>query len=223
MGPETSVSFCNQLTRLCAREYFIEFSRESFKFYNIYIAEETGISTVPSKQIKVLGLSGKRQVGGLSSAERDVLVTAEIFMSASDNFVPTMLVFPLARENKELLDDAPPGSTAEYHLSGWMQTEIFLKWFHSFIAFSKPTERKLLLLRSESRAKSLELIELARKSHVVLLCFPSHTTHRLQPLDVSFMDPLKLHHSDGTRKWLQLHPGYCNHEASVQTVWCSVH
>jgi hypothetical protein len=32
--PETSVSTCNQLTRLCAREYFIEFSRrESFRLY----------------------------------------------------------------------------------------------------------------------------------------------------------------------------------------------
>jgi hypothetical protein len=34
MVPETSVSSCNQLTRLCAREDFIEFSRrESFKLY----------------------------------------------------------------------------------------------------------------------------------------------------------------------------------------------
>jgi hypothetical protein len=59
----------------------------------------------------------------------------------------------------------------------------------------------------ESRTKSLELIELARKSHNVVLCFPSHTTHRLQLLYVSFMDPLNQHYSDGTRKWVQLHPG----------------
>jgi hypothetical protein len=32
--PETSVSSCNQLTRLCAREDFTEFSRrESFKLF----------------------------------------------------------------------------------------------------------------------------------------------------------------------------------------------
>jgi hypothetical protein len=81
----------------------------------------------------VLGLSGNRQVGGLSSADTGILVTAEIFMSASGNFMPTMFVFSLTTENKELLDGAPPGSTAEYHLSGWMQTEIFLKGFHHFI------------------------------------------------------------------------------------------
>jgi hypothetical protein len=60
----------------------------------IYIIDETGISTVPSKPIKVLGLSEKRQVGGLSSAERGVLVTAEIYMSASGNFMPMMFVLP---------------------------------------------------------------------------------------------------------------------------------
>jgi hypothetical protein len=65
----------------------------------------------------------------------------------------------------------------------------FLKWFHSFIEISKPTERKLLVLLldgDESQTESLELIELARTSHVVLMCFPSHTAHRLQPLDASF-------------------------------------
>jgi hypothetical protein len=36
---ETSVYTCNQLTRLCAREDFIEFShRKSFKFYRNWMA-----------------------------------------------------------------------------------------------------------------------------------------------------------------------------------------
>jgi hypothetical protein len=122
------------------------YDKYNFNSDNIYIVDETGISTVPSKQILVLGLSGKRQVGGLSSAERGVLVTAEILMSASGNFVSTMFVFPRARQNKELLDDAPPGSTTEDHFSGWMQTETLLKWFHRFIEISKPTEKKRVVL-----------------------------------------------------------------------------
>jgi hypothetical protein len=56
-----------------------------------------------------------------------------------------------------------------------------------------PTERKplvLLLDGDESHTENLELVKLARNSHVVLMCFPSHNTHRFQPLDVSFMAPL---------------------------------
>jgi hypothetical protein len=37
------------------------------------------------------------------------------------------------------------------------------------------------------------------------MCFPLHTTHRLQPLNVSFQPVLA--YPDGTRKRLQLHPG----------------
>jgi hypothetical protein len=106
-----------------------KYNFNSDSFYNV---DETAISTVPSKQIKVLAPSGKRQVPSLSSAKWGVVVTAEIFMSASGNFVPKMFAFSPARENKELLDGAPPGSTADYHFRGWMQTEIFVKWFHRF-------------------------------------------------------------------------------------------
>jgi hypothetical protein len=66
----------------------------------------------------------------LSSAEGVVLVTAEISMSASGNFVPTMCLFLREIKNKDLLDDAPPDSTADYHPSGWIQKDIFQKWFH---------------------------------------------------------------------------------------------
>jgi hypothetical protein len=73
------------------------YDKYNFTPANIYNVDETGITTVPIKQIKVLGLVGKRQVGGLSSAERGVLVTAVIFTSASDDFMPTMFVFPRDR------------------------------------------------------------------------------------------------------------------------------
>jgi hypothetical protein len=160
---------------------------------NIYVVDETGILTLTSKQIKVLELSGRRQVRGLSSAERGVLAIAEIFVNASGNFVPKMFVLPLAREKKELLDDARPGSTAEYHFSGWMQMEISLKWFLRFIEISKSTERKplvLLLVGDESQTESLELIEFTCESHIFQMCFASHTTRTFQPLDVSFMASL---------------------------------
>ena len=55
--------------------------------------------------------------------------------------------------------------------------------------------------------KSLEVIDLAKNNGVVMLCFPPHCTHRLQPLDVSFMKPLSTLYSDEIRKWLRSHPG----------------
>ena len=45
----------------------------------IYNCDETSVTTVQTKQAKVLGLKGKRQVGCLTSAERVTLVTAEVY------------------------------------------------------------------------------------------------------------------------------------------------
>ena len=176
----------------------------------VYNVDETGITRVPNKQSKVLALRGKRQVGGLVSAERGILVTAVACMSASGIYMPTMFVFPRQSAKPELLDNAPPGSTAKYHPSGWMQKEIFLKWFQRFVEFSKPNAEKpvLLLLDGHStHTKSIELLDMVRENHVHLLCFPPHCTHRMQPLDVAFTVPLSNYYSQEVRKWLQCHPG----------------
>jgi hypothetical protein len=73
----------------------------------------------------VLGVREYRQIGVLSSAESSVLVIAEICMSAFDIPKPMMLVFPRTRENKDLLDNSPPDSTAEYHFSRWIKRKYF--------------------------------------------------------------------------------------------------
>lgn len=53
--------------------------------------------------------------------------------------------------------------------------------------------------------KSLELIDKARDAGVILFCFPPHCTHKLQPLDVTFMKPLSLYYSDEVKRWLREH------------------
>ncbi|GBM09331.1 hypothetical protein AVEN_135059-1 [Araneus ventricosus] len=176
------------------------------------IAHETGILTVANKPSKVLALRGKKQVGTLTSAEWGVLVTAETCVNAAGNFLPPMFVFPRKKENPLLMDDAPPGSFAVYHESGWINKETFLVWFKKFLEHSNPGPKKPVLLIIDghnSHTKSLELVNLAWANNVVLLCFPPHTTHRLQPLDVSFMAPVNTFYEQETRKWLINHPGRC--------------
>lgn len=40
-----------------------------------------------------------------------------------------------------------------------------------------------------------------------MLCFPPHCTHRLQPLDVSFMAPLSVYYGQEQKNWLRNNPG----------------
>ncbi|KAG8236980.1 hypothetical protein J437_LFUL016891 [Ladona fulva] len=110
-------------------------------------------------------------------------------MSASGNFMPPMFVFPRKRENPLLMDDALPGSFAYYDESGWIDKESFVVWFKKFIEFSNPSANKPVLL--------------------ILDGHESHTksTHRLQPLDASFMCPLSTFYVQEVRQWLIAHPG----------------
>lgn len=54
-----------------------------------------------------------------------------------------------------------------------------------------PTPPRLLILDGPQTHQSLEFIEFAQKANIILLSFPSHTTHLLQPLDVAIISRLK--------------------------------
>ncbi|KAJ4437982.1 hypothetical protein ANN_13921 [Periplaneta americana] len=184
--------------------------KHQFPSTRIYNVDERGLTTVPNTQPKVLAQKGRRQVGTLASAERGQLVTAEICFSAAGQYIPPLLIFPRMRMKEELLDGAPPGTIAICHPSGWMQSEIFVQWLKHFIQFTKPSKEEPVLLLLDGHAthvKNLEVIDLARQRGVIILYFLPHCTHRLQPLDVSFMGPLSTFYSQEMKMWLLNHPG----------------
>ncbi|KAJ0169726.1 hypothetical protein K1T71_014332 [Dendrolimus kikuchii] len=176
----------------------------------IFNVDETGVSTVPKCYSKILASTGKRQVGTLTSAERGKLMTTIICFSAVGNYMPPMFIFPRKRMKPELLDGAPAGSWGECHESGWIQSHLFVLWLKRFIEWSQASKDEPVLLLLDGHAthvKTIEVIDIARENGVVLLCFPPHCTHRLQPLDVGFMKPLNTYYGNELKNWLRSHPG----------------
>lgn len=111
---------------------------------------------------------------------------------------------------EELQCGAPNGTLFRAHPSGWMQTDLFVDWFKHFLQHTKPTitDPVLLILDGHaSHTKNLEFIELARDNHVTVVSLPPHCTHRLQPLDVSFMGPLKSYYSKAIEQFLRVTHG----------------
>ena len=187
-----------------------ELVKINFNPNKIFNVDETGITVVQHKTTKIIGMKGKRKISSLSSAERGALVTAVMCMSAAGQFVPPMLVFPRKNMKAELLDDGPPGTIAACHPSGWIQAEIFTKWLAHFISVVKPSvsEPVLLVLDGHySHTRNLEVIDMARESGVGIICLPPHSTHMMQPLDVSFMSPFKTYYSQEIENWLKSNIG----------------
>ncbi|KAJ8949417.1 hypothetical protein NQ318_007517 [Aromia moschata] len=169
----------------------VEFSVDRMTLTRIWNTDETGVSTV-SKPSKIVAAKGKRNVGSVTSGERGTNVTLLTAVSASGNTVPPMFIFP--RKNSK--------------------TILFLAVLRNVLAQEmrvhvKPTSESpvLLLLDNHSSHLSIETVNIAKENGVVMLSFPPHCTHKLQPLDVSVFGPLKKYLATAQDGWLRSNPG----------------
>lgn len=176
----------------------------------IYNVDETGITAVQHKHTKVIGLKGKKQVGALTTAERGSLITVVLCMNANGHYVPPMMIFPRKNFKAELMDGAPPGSVGKCHPSGWIQSYLFTQWMDHFITHVKPSleDPVILILDGHyTHTRNMDVIVKARENHIILICLPPHSTHKIQPLDVAFMGPLKTYYCKEIETWLKANPG----------------
>ncbi|XP_072395261.1 uncharacterized protein [Diabrotica undecimpunctata] len=148
----------------------------------IFNVDETGITTVQGRPSKVVALRGRKQVGTLTSAERGELSTAVICMSASGIFIPPMIIFPRVNMQQHFMHGVPPGTLGITHKSGWMQIDLFTKWFDHFLIHtqaSKDNPALLILDGHKTHTQNIAAIEKARENDVTILCLTPHCSHRM--------------------------------------------
>ncbi|KAG8233124.1 hypothetical protein J437_LFUL012550 [Ladona fulva] len=141
-----------------------------------------------------MSVKEKKQVGKLTSGERERNVTVLLSINAAgDQFIPPMFVSPRARIDNDLKNDAPPGSTFDVQMSGWITQDGFLKWMKAFDERVNPTQKSpvLLIRDSHSSHKDLDIILYAKQNHIHMISLPPHTSHKIQPLDRSIMKAFK--------------------------------
>jgi hypothetical protein len=66
----------------------------------------------------------KKQVGIIISAERGVHSSAEIYMSAGENFIPSMIIFHRQIMTSELRGVAQTKTHFSCNQSGWMKLKF---------------------------------------------------------------------------------------------------
>lgn len=74
---------------------------------------------------------------------------------------------------------------------------MFIHFFKSGLGskdtiFTHRQEQQLVEYIQENE----KLSNIAQQNHLVMLCLPPHTAHRLQPLDVRINIPVSTHHSN---------------------------
>jgi DDE superfamily endonuclease/Tc5 transposase DNA-binding domain len=78
----------------------------------------------------------------------------------------------------------------------WTSNEIGVKWLETkFLLETTPatgtTEYRLLICDGHGSHATVDFMKLCKDNRVILLYLPAHTSHLLQPLDISCFSPLK--------------------------------
>ena len=89
-----------------------------------------------------------------------------------------------------------------------MTTYLFSAWISHFVASIRkfdaisPQQRHLLVLDGHNSHVTLEVARAARAVGLDLLSLPSHTSHKLQPLDVTVFKPFKGYFRQYREYWM---------------------
>lgn len=209
----TSLSRSMAFNKPVVDDFFMKYTsvlkRFQFTAEKIWNLDETGITTVV-KPVKVVSSKGKKQVGQIASAERGTLVTFVGVVSAIGTSLPPIFIYPRIRNPTDYLSEgSPTGSVALGNKSGWMTAELFPEVLkHIVVHTNCSSEHKILLLIDNHESHlSVEAIRFCKANGIVLLSFPPHTTHRMQPLDVGIFGPFKTYIATAFNDWMLAHPG----------------
>lgn len=199
-----ATSFNKETVGKFFKAYEHALSQGSFTASQIYNVDETGITTVQQPP-KILAPKGVKQIGSKTSSERGVLVTMINAISAGGNTVPPLFVFPRVNYKDYMLKGAPVDSIGAANPSGWSNEVIFLQYMKHFIAHVKPSknDKVILLLDNHQSHISIPTIDLAKESGVILVTFHPHTSHKMQPLDLTVYGPFKTFYATALSDWMK--------------------
>ena len=184
--------------------------KHAFEPSDIYNADETGFMTVQNvSKGRIIACRNEKQVGLITSAERGSLVTAMCCVNAIGNSIPPFMIFPRVHFKDHMILGAPPGTVGVAHSSGWMTAENFTKFIQHFIKSTKCSQehKVLLILDNHESHVSVESLKLAKENGVVVLTFPPHCSHKLQPLDRTVYGPMKSYYNSAANSHMISRPG----------------
>ncbi|XP_059073557.1 uncharacterized protein LOC131874281 [Cryptomeria japonica] len=119
-------------------------------------------------------------------------------------------LFKAKRQLKNYIANCEPGACMAAQPHAWMTKELFLNWLYHFARFVtggvSPTNIHLLIFDSHRSHVALTTIHEAKSLGIDLLALSAHTSHKLQPLDLSVFSPFKAHFKSERSKWMAKHP-----------------
>ncbi|GAB0139100.1 putative DDE endonuclease domain-containing protein [Epichloe bromicola] len=145
------------------------------------------------------------QRGTLFKRKRPVLVYGRRSSSASPQRAPASLLSSFSKANR--FSSSGFHKTSVFFFkdwqftatkNGWTSDQTAVEWLEKlFIPRTRPsdpTERRLLVLDGHGSHETVDFMYLCYQHKIHLIYLPPHTSHVLQPLDLSVFSPLKYYY-----------------------------
>lgn len=170
---------------------------------NVYNMDETGVMLSKLGSVKVLvGEKDTRDYRGTWN-ERETVTVVEC-ISADGRSLKPLVIWPARTHRVNWTTFPTPGWHYAFSDTGYTNAEISLEWLTNVFdpqtserANGKP---RVLICDGAGTHESLEVLEHCL-SHKIILCrLPSHTSHKLQPCDISVFAPLKTAYRDNAER-----------------------
>jgi hypothetical protein len=128
-----------------------------FPPHRTYNGDETGLSTVHVPP-KISAPKGIKQLGSMTSGEREQKVTLIAVINAVGNHLPPMLIFPKVHYKEFMLKGAPVESKEGANPSGWSNEKLSMEFLDHFIKHAKPPKEEPVLLCPDNHESHVNVL-----------------------------------------------------------------
>ncbi|RDB28659.1 Pogo transposable element with KRAB domain [Hypsizygus marmoreus] len=172
--------------------------------HNTYGVDEVGCQPYGEETEWVVGdasTSGPQYE--VKSGNRET-ITVLATICADGTSTPPAIIFKGKAYQVKWAQDNPANASIGYSKKGWTDGEIGVEWMKIFdeqTATKANGEWRLLLVDGHNSHYTLAFLNYARTHMIIVICYPSHTTHIYQGLDVVIFATLKHHLNLERRIW----------------------
>ena len=161
---------------------------------NIYNMDETGFQMGVASTTKVVCGSETKQshARALQPGNRE-WVTAIVAVNAMGWSLPPQIIFAAAKHQSLWYHDLPEKYVLSVSQNGWTTDKLGIEWLQKVFEPNTTPQAgyRLLILDGHGSHATAEFDRFCMEKKIIPLYMPPHSSHLLQPLDVSCFSPLK--------------------------------
>lgn len=199
MGEGLEAKRCIGLNKVSCLDFYNNLTSvitsNGYEASHIWNVDETGVQAIGrNTTLKVVAKKGSKNVNVRAADSREWL-TVLVCISVIGTFIPHFFILKGKYLLQNYVQDCGPGTTMNVQENGWVTNEIFCDWLDHFrrnVPGGVSTNNKhLLILDSHCSHISATALDTCIKMGLDIITIPSHSSHHMQPLDVSCFKPFK--------------------------------